>query len=199
MTLHFNQQRLLKLLSENIDEPLSVRKLMEELKVNSPNLVQHHISQLEKKGYLKRDAGNPSNYQVLFEPEAPISFLNLYGLAKCGPDGTILTGTPIDRIPIASKIVPFAIEDAFLVKANGDSMEPEIRHGDLVICKAQKIADNGEIIICSYNESAMIKRLRKLEKDQVILESINAKYAPIIVSELKDLFVEGVFGGLIRR
>ena len=199
MSLHSNQQKLLKLLSENIDEPLSVRKLMEELNVNSPNLVQHHIIQLEKKGYLKRDPGNPNNYQVLYDPEAPISFLNLFGLAKCGPEGTILTGNPIDRIPIASKLIPFAIKDAFLVKASGDSMEPEIRHGDIVICKAQKTAKSGDIIICSYDESAMIKRLRKLEEDQIILESINAKYAPIIISELQNLSVEGVFGGLIRR
>jgi repressor LexA len=199
MSLHSNQQKLLRLLSDNIDDPLTVRQLMEELGVNSPNLVQHHIIQLEKKGYLKRDPGNPANYQVLSDPEAPISFLNLYGLAKCGPDGMILTGNPIDRIPIASKLISFAIDDAFLVKADGDSMEPEIRHGDFVICKAQKRAYNGEIVICSYKESGMIKRFRELEANQIILESINSDFTPIIVTDINDLHIEGIFSGLIRR
>ena len=199
MSLHPNQERLLRLLAANIDDPLTIRQLKSELNVNSPGLVHHHITQLEKKGYLKRDPNNPSNYQVLQDPEAPISFINLYGLAKCGPQGTLLSSNPIDRIPMASKVIPFAIEDAFLVRADGDSMEPEIRDGDLVICKSQKYADDGDIVICTYNELAMIKRLRKLEKKQAVLESINPEYKPIIVSDLNDLFIEGVFSGLIRR
>ena len=198
MSLHPNQEQLLKLLSDNIDEPLSIRQLMIELNVNSPGLVHHHIIQLEKKGYLKRDPNNPSNYQVLQSAEAPVAFVNMYGLAKCGPDGTLLSGRPIDRIPIASQLIPFAIEEAFLVKADGDSMEPEIREGDIVICKAQKYAENGDIVICTYNDSVMLKRYRKLE-NQAILESINPKYSPIIVSNLNELFVEGKYGGLIRR
>lgn len=199
MSLHPNQERLLRLLSANIDDPLTIRQLKSELNLNSPGLVHHHITQLEKKGYLKRDPNNPSNYQVLQDPEAPISFINLYGLAKCGPQGTLLSSNPIDRIPMASKIIPFAIEDAFLVRADGDSMEPEIHDGDLVICKSQKYADDGDIVICAYNELAMIKRLRKLEKKQAVLESINPEYKPIIIADLNDLFIEGTFSGLIRR
>ena len=109
-----------------------------------------------------------------------------------------MSGRPIDKIPIASKLLSFPIVDAFLVQADGDSMEPEIREGDIVICKAQKHAENGDIIICTYDESAMIKRLRNLN-EQAVLESINSKYEPIIVSNQNELFIEGVFGGLIRR
>ena len=199
MALHPNQEHLLRLLSSNIEEPLSIRQLMNELNLKSPGLVHHHIIQLEKKGYLKRDPNNSNNYKVLMDPEAPISFINLYGLAKCGPEGTILSSNPIDRIPIASMLIPFSIEDAFLVKADGDSMEPEIRTGDIVICKAKKIADDGNIIVCSFDESAMLKRFRKLENAQVVLESINQAYPPIIISDVKNLYIEGIFAGLIRR
>lgn len=199
MSLHPNQERLLKLLAETIDEPLSVRCLMAELDVNSPGLVHHHITQLEKKGYLKRDVNNPGNYHVLKDPEAPITFINLYGLAKCGPQGTLLSGTPIDRIPMSSKLVPFNVESAFLVRARGDSMEPEIREGDLVICKSQEIAESGQIVVCTFNESAMLKKFRLLETKQVLLESINQKYDPIVVNDASELFIEGVFNGLIRR
>ncbi len=198
MTLHPNQERLLKLLMNNVEEPLSVRKLMSELDVSSPGLVHHHISQLEKKGYLKRDSNNPGNYKVLQDPEAPVSFINLYGLAKCGPNGTLLSANPIDRIPMASKIIPFAVEEAFLVKADGDSMEPEIQEGDLLICKSQNIAEDGEIVVCTFNESVMIKRFRILETKQALLESVNPKYPPIVVNDLNDLYIEGRFLGLIR-
>ncbi len=198
MSLHHNQEELLKLLVNNIDEPLTIRQLMNEMGLNSPGLVHHHITQLEKKGYLKRNPNNPNRYTVTFDPESPISFINLYGLAKCGPDGRLLSGRPIDKIPIASQLISFPVEDAFLVEADGDSMEPEIRAGDIVICKAQKFAESGDIIICAYEESVMIKRLRKLN-ERAVLESINSKYEPIIVSNQNELFIEGIFGGLIRR
>ena len=124
MSLHPNQEELLKLLVDNIDEPLTIRQLMIELKLNSPGLVHHHIKQLEKKGFLKRNPHNPSNYNVILNQEDPVSFINLYGLAKCGPEGTLLSGRPIDKIPIASKLLSFPIVDAFLVQADGESMEP---------------------------------------------------------------------------
>ena len=49
--LHENQKRLLDLLKSNIDEPLTMLELMEELGVASTSVVHHHILQLEKKGF----------------------------------------------------------------------------------------------------------------------------------------------------
>lgn len=197
MKLHENQIKILELLMENKGEsPLSLRDIMYEIPdLKSPSHVQHHIKQLEKKGYLKINPNNPQDFQILMEPEKPISYLNLYGLAKCGTDGTLLSGNPIERIPIYSKLIRFSIKDAFLVEASGDSMEPKIHEGDLVIAKKNESPNNGDIVICSYKGKAHIKKLTLL-KNHKLLESLNKKHKPIVI-ENDSYHTEGVMKGII--
>ncbi|MDD3097950.1 MAG: S24 family peptidase [Candidatus Cloacimonetes bacterium] len=199
MNLHHTQEKLLEMLTNNVSTPLSIRQLQDLLDLSSPSLVYHHITQLEKKGYLKRNPSNPADYQVLTTPEEPITFLNLYGSGKCGPDGLLLSGNPISRIPIASSLISFPIDQAFLIKADGDSMEPEIKNDDLVIARKHNSPEEGEIVVCSLNSDVKIKKLRRLSDTEIILESINNKYSPILVKEDMAFRIEGVVRGLIRR
>ena len=194
-SLHPVQVRLLDLLRANIDDPLTIRELKAELKVSSPSVVQHHIRQLEKNGYLRRNPGNPRDYQIVADnPEKSITYLNLYGLAQCGPNGSILDGNPIDRIPIASRLLGFASADAFRVKASGDSMSPRINDKDLVIAKRTTQCDNGSLVVCVNRGAAMIKKISQ-EGDRVILRSINDKYDPFVAEP--DFRIEGVVRGII--
>ena len=48
--LHDKQQAILKILEENIMDPLTIREIQELLDISSPSVVHHHIQQLEKKG-----------------------------------------------------------------------------------------------------------------------------------------------------
>ncbi|GAB3005207.1 transcriptional repressor LexA [Cyclobacterium sediminis] len=199
MKLHKTQEKILSMLTSNLEGALTIRRLKEVLELSSTSLVHHHIAQLEKKGYLKRNPNNRADFQVLFNPEAPVTFINLYGLAKCGPNGILLSGDPIDRIPLPSSLIKFPIEDAFLVKAIGDSMEPEIKSNDLIIAKKQRVFNNGDIVICTYNEQTIIKKIRCLESERIMLESLNSEYDPIILNNEEDINVQGVFKGLIRN
>lgn len=198
MALHPTQIELLELLKQHIEDPLTVRELMDELGLSSPNLVHHHIVQLEKKGYLKRNPSNPRDYKLLVEPEKPVTHVNMYGLAKCGPEGTLLSGDPVDRIPISSQLIPFPVEDAFMVTAEGNSMEPMIREGDIVIARQQSAAETGDVVICSYDGRVMIKRLRKFT-NRIMLDSLNPEIEPLFIEDVSQLHIEGVFKGLIRR
>lgn len=193
--IHPTQKALLTLLRESIDNPMTVRGLQEELGLASPSMVQHHIEQLEKKGYLKRNPSNSKDYQILSEPERPIAYLNLYGMAQCGPNGSVLDGNPIDRIPIASRLIRFPVEEAFLVEAKGDSMTPQIKPGDLVIVQKKMIAENGNLIVCVNDSEVLIKMYHK-DKGQVILHSINKKYDPFIAGD--DFRIDGLVKGIIQ-
>lgn len=86
-----------------------------------------------------------------------------------------------------------------MVKATGDSMEPRIHDGDIVIARKQNIADEGQIVICSLDSSVMIKRFSGnfTGKNPVILESLNNKYFPIMVDKEQQFVIEGVMKGLI--
>ncbi len=185
------QKSLLDLLKDNIQDPLTIREIQEFLGISSPGVAHHHIKQLEKKGFLRRNPSNPKDYQVLIdEPNRKFAYLNLYGMGQCGPDGSVLAGDPVNKIPISTEILGFDANQAFLLKARGDSMEPRIKEGDLVIVKRSNIANNGDIIVCVNNEVVLIKKLRKYPFG-CVLESLNReKYSDIPVAE--DFRIEGI-------
>lgn len=173
--------------------------MQEILGVSSTSVVAHHLKQLEKNGYLKKNPYNPRDYQVIKgSPEKQITYLNLYGLAHCGPNGSILDGSPIDRIAISTKLLTFPSSEAFMVKAKGDSMIPKINEGDFIIAKDNRNPENGSIVVCVNDGEALIKKIR-IEKDKnkkrYILISLNPKYPPFLAKD--DFRVEGEVKGII--
>jgi repressor LexA len=193
--LHPTQKRLLELLKKTINDPLTIRELQEELGVSSPSVIHHHILQLVKRGYLKRNPSNPNDYQVIFDsPESSIVYLNLYGLAQCGPKGKIIDGNPIDRIPISSRILSIPAKEAFLVRAKGDSMTPKIHDKDLVIVQKANFAENGSIVVCVNKGEALIKKIQSHDK-MWFLVSTNNNYTPFPAAD--DFQIEGIVKGVI--
>lgn len=193
--LHPFQKRLLDLLKTSIDDPLTIRELQEKLNASSPSLVYHHILQLEKKGYLKRNPSNSQDYEILADfPDKKVIYLNLYGLAHCGPNGQLLDGNPVERIALSSKLLTCSATDSFLVRAKGNSMSPKINDGDLVMTRRLNDCESGEIAVCVNNGEALIKKIQK-EKDRTLLVSINNKFPPFTASE--DFRIEGVVKGVI--
>lgn len=197
--LHSTQQRLLDLLKENTNEPLTIRELKFILGLSSTSLVAHHIDRLEKLGYIKRDPYNPQNYNILDSPESDVAYLNIYGLAQCGPNGTILDDSPIDRIAISSRLINVTSSNGFIVKAKGDSMEPEIHSGDLVIARKTKVIERGRPMVCVNDGQALIKIVIFDDKnpDTIVLQSSNSKTPPFVASS--DFRVEGLVVGLIKN
>ncbi len=194
--LHPAQEKLIEILSKNVDEPLTVRELQEMIGASSTSVVAHHMAQLEKKGYLKKNPYDSKDYQILKQPDKEIAYLNLYGLAACGPQGSILDGSPIDRIPISTKVLSFPASKAFMVKAKGDSMLPKISNGDLVIVERSNHTENGVVALCVNDGQALIKKI-KLQNNKVILVSLNTDFEPFIAAE--DFRVEGIVRGAISN
>jgi len=196
--LHPVQKQLLDILKRNYDDPLTVRELQELVGASSTSIVHHHLVQLENKGYLRRNPNNPSDYQILADsPERKITYLNLYGLAACGPNGSILDGTPIEKIPISSKILGFSSSDAFMVRAKGDSMKPIIEDRDLVIVKKTNQAKDGDLVVCINDGGALIKQFKK-ENENVILISANSDENPPFLANMEDFRIEGIVKSIIN-
>lgn len=192
--LHPTQQKLLQLLEDNLDEPLTIRELQERLNLSSSSLVAHHIQQLEKKGYLKRNPSNPQDYHLMKSPEKAVVRLNLYGLAQCGPNGSILDGKVLERITISSRLLNFAADDAFLVRAEGNSMVPLINNGDLVMARKTNVAEDGKVVVCCNDGMALIKKFHKTD-GVVLLESLNKDFNTFVASD--DFRIEGEVRGVI--
>lgn len=71
----------------------------------------------------------------------------------------------------------------FGLKIKGDSMEPRICNGDVVIVKQQEDAESGDIVIALVNgDEATCKRLTKYAGG-IGLISLNSRYEPMMFSD----------------
>jgi repressor LexA len=194
--LHSKQKAILEILKRG-EENLSLRDIAEEIGVNSPNTVLHHIKQLEKKGYLRRDPVNPANYIILKDPIKDITYINLYETpAQCGSNGLLAEENVIDRIPLSTKT--FGVSDrVFLVKARGDSMEPFIFENDLVLVLKQPDVESGEVGVVIHNNEPKIKKIIKVGR-KYVLESLNPKYSPEVINTEDDFYIVGKVKSVIH-
>lgn len=194
---HPTQQRILAYLSENGEAAITVRELQEELGLSSTSVVHHHLKQLESKGYIRKDP-QTHVFEILRHGQGEDSaFVNLYGLAQCGAQGRLLDQTPEERIPVASRLIGFPESEAFLVRARGDSMEPRIHEGDLIIARRAQQARSGDVVVCSLNGEALIKQWVPISDNRIELRSFNEAYAPVAVDDMDTFFIVGLVRGVL--
>lgn len=105
--------------------------------------------------------------------------------------GTVAAGIPISAVEdiLDYEEIPQSWENQgefFALKIKGDSMEPRMESGDVVIVKQQSDANSGDTVIVLVNgDDATCKRLEKTENG-IMLVSTNPKYPPMFYS-LEDI------------
>ncbi len=98
--------------------------------------------------------------------------------------GSIAAGIPIEAIEniLGYTEIPKAMaKDCkfFALQVKGDSMEPGLSPGDIVIIRRQKHCTNGDIVAALIGGSeTLLKRITK-NKEGAILASDNPRYAPL--------------------
>ncbi len=195
--LHPKQEKLLEILKSHIADPLTMEELAEQLDVSAKSVVFHHIKQLEKKGFLKRNPANPRDYMILKDPEKNVIYLKMYGMAKCGPAGTILDGQPTRIVPVDPSMIYFPACKGFMVEAKGDSMESLISPKDWLIVEQSHQPKNKDVVVCVNNGEVLVKRFTK-DGANIILQSENPHYTPI-VADKTSFHVEGIVRSIIKR
>lgn len=101
--------------------------------------------------------------------------------------GRVAAGLPIEAIENVIDTEEITEElartgDFFGLQIHGDSMEPRIYEGDIVIVRQQDDAESGDVVIAMVNgNDATCKRLRKY-RDGIELISNNPSYAPMFFS-----------------
>ena len=102
------------------------------------------------------------------------------------------------KIPVAAGIPISAVEEIldyeevpqswknqgefFGLRIKGDSMKPDINHGDTVIVRKQSTANNGDVVITLVNgDDVTCKKFEKLDNG-IILISNNSEYSPMYFS-----------------
>ncbi|MCI7129601.1 MAG: helix-turn-helix domain-containing protein [Lachnospiraceae bacterium] len=102
--------------------------------------------------------------------------------------GRVAAGIPLTAAEyiIDTEEIPQAMAadgEYFGLQVKGDSMEPKISNGDVVIVRKQSDADDGDLVIALVNgDDAVVKRLKKY-KDGIALISSNPIYEPMFFSK----------------
>ena len=104
--------------------------------------------------------------------------------------GTVAAGVPItaQQDILGWEEVPSQWtqnDTLFGLKLKGDSMEPRMAQGDIVIVKKQSDVESGQIAIVMVDGEATCKKVAK-HADGLVLISNNSKYPPMIFT-LKEM------------
>ena len=124
------------------------------------------------------------NEAWLMGADVPMERIEIKGTKEIPVLGRVAAGIPINAITEIIDTEEISEDLAktggfFALKIKGDSMEPRIVDGDVVIVKQQEDAENGDTVIALVNgDDAVCKRLRKY-RDGLELISNNPAYAPM--------------------
>src|ERR1051326_543827 len=162
--------------------------------------VHKHITNLEKKGLLKRDYNRSRSIDVL----APKGRMKQTMAAPLALPllGRIAAGQPIEAIenPETISLGDFTgSKDVFVLQVRGDSMQDEaILDGDYVLVEKAQTARSGEIVVALVDGAeTTLKRFYK-EGDQIRLQPSNAHMQPIMVPAAA-VQIQGRVIGVLRK
>lgn len=118
--------------------------------------------------------------------------------------GFVRAGYPMDAVENIIDYEEISEETArsgeyFALKIKGDSMEPRIKEGDVVIVRKQSTVENGEVAVVLINgNDATVKKFHKTDVG-IKLISTNPQYDPFFFSpqEVESLPVE-VIGKVVE-
>lgn len=161
--------------------PPTNRELGRELGISSTGHIDHHLDELEKKGWITRIPGKSRGIK-LTKRATGISI-----------KGAIAAGAPLDIYPDAPSLLRvdgswIQAEESYALLVRGDSMiEDYICDGDYVIIQPASTCHDGDIVVVTHlqggvNGSATLKRFfLEKEHDRVRLQPANSQMEPIFV------------------
>lgn len=185
-----NQQRILEYIKSEIQTkgyPPSVREIANAVGLKSTSTVHGHLTRLEKKGLLHRDAMKPRAMEVIGDPNFVRNATTAIPVV-----GRVTAGQPILAEENVDEYIP--IPDAmlgdgehFILLVKGESMiQAGIMDGDYVVVRKQQEANNGDIVVTMIEDSATVKRFYK-EHGHFRLQPENPTMDPIYTDEVTIL------------
>ena len=165
-----------------------------------PQTVLNKLNQLVVKWYFVKDGKGFRLIIESLEAQNDIVQLPIYGFAQCGHHGKDITNEySQERVPVTLAFVGTSdLENCFFVRAKGNSMEPKIQDGDLVLIKQQQHYDPHDYVFVVHNQLPKLKRIIQ-EDDKFFLESVNRFFTKKEVEKYDEAKVIGVVKKVIKE
>src|SRR5215472_15078493 len=157
--------------------PPTNREIGKAMNITSTGHVDYHLSVLEKKGYISRQAKTSRGIELT---------KRLQGIPVMG---SIAAGEPLDIFTEPGEKIDVGRDlegdNSYALIVKGRSMiEDHICDGDYVVIKPQSACENGDIVVAVHlsqdGNSATLKRFFQ-ESNQVRLQPANSEMDPIFV------------------
>ena len=111
------------------------------------------------------------------EEEIKVKYIPLIGVASCGVPN-ISYSDDIEYIPVNPEL---ARDGVYAVKAEGESMLPDIKDGDVIICDKNMECSNGDIVhYTTIDGDSGLKKYLVDDKGVVTLMPVNTNFQPIM-------------------
>jgi len=180
--------------------PPTIREIGKELGVSSPATIHAHLSNLEKKGVIRKDNSKNRALELLVENEFANKDNSVINIPLLG---RITAGSPIEAIEIPDEyfsIPAYLIpknKEVFSLRVSGTSMiNAGILDGDIIIVERQNVARNGEMVVAMTDENEVTLKTFYKENNHFRLQPENDTMEPII---LENVTILGKAIGLYRQ
>lgn len=207
--MHTIQENLLKVIDHRNIGGLTLRHVGELIQVGLPQKVKHHLSQLERKGFILIDRKNKKISRVSNKANVGNIFISIpiVGTAHCGPT-TIYADQNIEGyLKISKRLAPNK-KSVFALRAEGNSLNradidgKNIESGDFVIVDSENVSPhNNDYVVSVIDGMANIKKYR-LDKNNsrvALLSESTQNYSPIFIHENDDFRISGKVVGVVKN
>ena len=202
-TLTKRQNEILNYIKEYIVKygyPPTIREIGADLGISSPATIHAHLSNLEKKGVIRKQDSKNRAIELLVKNEFVDSSNNTVEVPLLGK---ITAGSPIEAIEkpdeyfsLPAYLIP-KNKEVFTLNVSGCSMiNAGILDGDIVIVERQNVARNGEIVVAMTDENEVTLKTFYKEDGYFRLQPENDTMDPII---LNNVTILGKAIGLYRK
>ncbi len=176
----------------------SFEEIAEQFAFRSLATVHEHLSNLERKGYIRREHNESRAIEVA--PPAGQA-----GATELPLLGQVAAGEPIEAVvdqetlAVPNDLIPRR-GSSYALRVRGTSMiDEQIRDGDYVIVNSRNTAHPGEMVVALiHGTSATVKRFFREGDGWVRLQPANENMQPIRARE-EDVLVQGIVVGVIRK
>ena len=180
--------------------PPTVREIGKALDISSPATIHAHLTNLENKGFIKKDSSKNRAIELLVKNE----FVKKNEkIAEVPLLGMVTAGSPIEAIEMPNEFFSLPVsllpkgKEVFTLEVSGTSMiNAGILDGDIVIVERKNTARNGEIVVAMTDENEVTLKTFYKEKDHFRLQPENDTMDPII---LDNVTILGKAIGLYRK
>lgn len=207
--MHTIQEKILKVIDDKNIGGLTLRQIGEMVGEKLPQKIKHHLSQLERKGFILVDKKHKKISRISNRAKAGDLFISIpiVGSANCGP-ATIYADQNIEGYLKISKRLASNKRSVFAIKADGNSLNKanikgkNVESGDYVIVDSEDTSPyDGDYIVSIIDGMANIKRYR-LDKENsriALLSESTQEYTPIFIHQSDDFRINGKVVDVVKK